>query len=66
MEPLWFVRFGHPPVLIPWEKITPMQSCRALWLTRYFVPMEAAGKSMRLDLPQTAEEWIARCVPPRS
>jgi len=62
LEPVWLFRFCHPPVLIPWEKAAPMQSGRALWITRYFVPIEAAGKSMRLDLPKAAEEWVGRYV----
>ncbi len=66
LVPMWMFRCFHAPLLIPWDKVGAMQSRRVVWRTYYFVPIEAGGKSMRLSLPEAAEEWVRRYAKPET
>ncbi len=64
LVPMWIFRCFHAPLLIPWDKVGAMQSRRVGWRTYYSVPIEAGGKSIRLGLPPSAEEWVMRSARP--
>lgn len=59
MVPFVMFRIGHEPLLIPWSCVGPLEETNFLFFKTCLVPMEAAGKRMRLSLPVSAREWLA-------
>ncbi|WP_035601585.1 hypothetical protein [Haloferula sp. BvORR071] len=58
MVPFLIFRVGHPPLLIPWSKVGPIQTRNFLWMRTDFFPIEVAGKSLKLYLKSNARQWI--------
>jgi hypothetical protein len=58
LVPLLLFRFGHRPLLIPWEQVaTPVQR-RFLWFRRAHLPIHNPVRSARLGLSRKAERWL--------
>ena len=59
LVPFAMFRMGHEPLLIPWSCVGPLEEKSVLFFKGYMLPIEAAGKSLRLYLPAAAKEWLA-------
>lgn len=62
MVPWAVFRIGHKPILIPWNCAGSVEEGRIL-IRYYLVPMEVAGKKMKLFIPQEGAEWIRQHRP---
>jgi hypothetical protein len=59
LVPFVMFRIGHEPLLIPWSCVGPLEEKSLLFFKGCLLPIEAAGKRMRLSLPVSAREWLA-------
>ena len=57
LRPIFLFRIGHHPLLIPWEKVGPIEEKKRL-ITLRFVTIRAAGKELVLLLPRKAAEAL--------
>jgi hypothetical protein len=57
MIPFAPFRFGHRPLLIPWNCVGPLEE-ESFFVRFHFLSIEAAGKKMRLSLTGEAADWI--------
>ena len=59
LVPSLLFRFGHAPLLIPWERIGALQR-KSFIFSRCFLPIHSAESDWKLYLPCSAEAWIER------
>lgn len=58
LAPIWFFRFGHRPLLIPWDRVGPPTMQRIFWFRRTYLPIESGHRPLRLGLSRKAERWL--------
>jgi hypothetical protein len=56
--PLVIFRFGHRPVLIPWEHVGAPVEQRCLGFRRVHLPVGVRGRTARLRLSRKAQRWL--------
>ena len=62
LVPFALFRFGHAPLLIPWDRVGKLEERRFL-IRRYILPIQAAGMSLRLDVPSSVADWMSANLP---
>ncbi len=58
LSQVFFFRAGHPPLLIPWSCVGEPYLRGRFW-PALIVPIEAAGKSLKLYMPESSIPAIA-------
>jgi len=59
LAPIWLFRFGHRPLLIPWDRIGPLSEQRIFWFRQTYLPIESGHRPLRLGLSRKAERWLS-------
>jgi len=58
LVPLVIFRFGHRPLLIPWEQVGASVERKLLWVRFVYLPLTVRGRSARLRLSRKAQDWL--------
>ena len=58
LAPIWLLRFGHRPLLIPWDRIGSPTEQRILCFRQTCLPIEAGRRPLRLALSRKAARWL--------
>ena len=58
LAPVLLFRFGHRPLLIPWDRVGPPTLQRIFWFRRTYLPIESGHRPLRLGLSRKAERWL--------
>ena len=58
LAPIWLFRFGHRPLLVPWDRVGPPTQQRIFWFRQTYLPIESGRRRLRLGLSRKAERWL--------
>ena len=58
LAPIWLFRFGHRPLLVPWDRVGPPAQQRILWFRQTYLPIQSGRRPLRLGLSRKAERWL--------
>ncbi len=58
LAPFWLFRFGHRPLLIPWERVGPPAEQRVLWFRWTCLPIASGRRPLQLALSRKAARWL--------
>lgn len=60
LVPVFLFRFGHAPLLLPWEKACPRETMRRFGRDFRFLTIQLDSRTVRIELPDAGWKWIDR------